>query len=640
MELEEKSYTNLGNGYHSLGEEARAIEYHLQALGVIQKLGLPEAEQRVYCNLGNSYQRLEEYDTALDYYQKQLDIGLKHGYLLAQEVAYGNLGNTYKSLGDYTQALNYQQKSLTVALKIQDKEAVGRTYGNLGHAYFYLGKYAEALECQKKGLKICQEINHQQGIMNSYTNLGRVYLSLHRSVEAERSFCQSVQISQLLLRNAKSPQLQVSFFEGLSTSYLFLEKMLLSQGRMKKALEISDQRRYQALSFLISQKLQLTQQEDSSLSFEKMRQLAQKLQTIFVIYSFAQSKEKIYAWIVTSNEERFYSTSLQIKDNAFFDHAAIFNAFPYQGEQKRPTRRGVSPSVEFQKKLASWYDTLIAPLKPHLPAKESGEILTFIPDDFLAHLPFGAFYNQQEDKYLIEDYPVSVAPSIQVVSFLDQFPKKSCHEVLLMGNPTISKQADGDLPYAEFEVRDTLVPIMNHLTTHVFTQDKATPVSVLAYAPSARLIHIASHGVPHQKPLEKPDPHSVFEGLFKLAIDKDHHLGHLHAGEIALMHLKADLVFMSACHLGRGNLKQEGSIGPVWSFLGAGAKSTIGSYWPLPEGEMTVKMVEVFYRYYLGIGVSQLNKARALREAVLMAMKTERDKPSQWGSFFLTGLID
>ncbi|MGR3973380.1 MAG: CHAT domain-containing protein [Candidatus Rhabdochlamydia sp.] len=283
---------------------------------------------------------------------------------------------------------------------------------------------------------------------------------------------------------------------------------------------------------------------------------------------------------------------------------------------------------------------MIAPLEAYLPAKDSGETLTFIPDDFLAHLPFGAFYNEKEDQYLIENYPISVAPSIGVLSMLDQLPQESCHEALLMGNPTASQKEDKPLPYAEPEVRDTIAPMMGHLKVHVLTQNEATPAAVLTYAPSSLLIHIASHGIAGQKPLEKPDPNSVFEGLFKLARDDQHHLGHLHAEEIASMSLKADLVFMSACHLGRGNLKREGSIGPVWSFLGAGAKSTIASYWPLPEGEITVKMVETFYKHYLGVETPRLSKAKALQQAVLEAMKTERNKPRQWGALFLSGIIE
>ncbi|MGR3973107.1 MAG: CHAT domain-containing protein, partial [Candidatus Rhabdochlamydia sp.] len=138
----------------------------------------------------------------------------------------------------------------------------------------------------------------------------------------------------------------------------------------------------------------------------------------------------------------------------------------------------------------------------------------------------------------------------------------------------------------------------------------------------------------------KPDPHSVFEGLFKLAIDDEHPLGHLHAADIATMTLKADLVFMSVCDSGRGNLTQEGSIGPVWSFLGAGARSTIASYWPISEGFVNIKIVETFYKHYLGIGAPKLNKAKALQQAVLMAMKTERNHPQQWANFFLSGLIE
>ncbi|MGR3973239.1 MAG: CHAT domain-containing protein, partial [Candidatus Rhabdochlamydia sp.] len=89
-----------------------------------------------------------------------------------------------------------------------------------------------------------------------------------------------------------------------------------------------------------------------------------------------------------------------------------------------------------------------------------------------------------------------------------------------------------------------------------------------------------------------------------------------------------------------GNLKQEGSIGPVWSFLGAGAKSAVASYWPLPDGQTTVKMVKEFYKRYLGIGTSKLSKARALQQAVLQVMKTGRDQPQQWGAFFLSGLAE
>ena len=111
----------------------------------------------------------------------------------------------------------------------------------------------------------------------------------------------------------------------------------------------------------------------------------------------------------------------------------------------------------------------------------------------------------------------------------------------------------------------------------------------------------------------------------------------MHAEKIADVALQTELVFMSACHSGRGNLKKEGVIGPNWSFLAAGAKSTIATYWPLPESDLTLRIVETFYKYLLGDGVKKYNKAEALREAMLMAIK-EKSTPRNWAALFLSGL--
>ncbi|MGR3973088.1 MAG: CHAT domain-containing protein [Candidatus Rhabdochlamydia sp.] len=424
-----------------------------------------------------------------------------------------------------------------------------------------------------------------------------------------------------------------------------MELALLQQNKPDKALEASDLRRARALSSLISRRLSSTTHQEApleTLTIQKIQDLAKKFQTTFIVYSSLSLKHanpSLQAWIISAQSDLIPSLSLPISDQMFFNPDQIFNAFPYLKATTRPKRGERGPNDIFKERLSSWYSCLISPLEKYLPSKNSEKTVTFIPDGFLAHLPFGAFYDEKENKYLIENYPVSVAPSIEVLSLLDQLPQNISKEALLLGNPTTLEKELDELKLAEKEVHTIVAPLLGLSQDQVFIQEQATPMSVLDNASSAQLIHIACHGVAQQKPLEKPDPHSVFEGLFKLAPDEKHPLGHLHAEEIAAMSLKADLIFMGACHLGRGNLKQEGSIGPVWSFLGAGAKSTIASYWPLPEGETTVKMVETFYKHYLGIDTPKLNKAKALRQAVLLAMKTERNQPRQRGAFFLSGLI-
>ncbi|MGR3911915.1 MAG: CHAT domain-containing protein, partial [Candidatus Rhabdochlamydia sp.] len=515
-----------------------------------------------------------------------------------------------------------------------------------------LGETRKAIDFHKKNLKIDLELQDKVGEGGAYNNLGIAYFKLGQCLLAEKYFRQSIEIYASLQHDAKRAEWQISIFEELSKPYIGLERVLLT-GKNTQALEISDARRARALSSLLFQHLSLKENPNfhlKHLSSQNIQDLAKKLDTTFIIYSLNTVSGKftsIHVWIISSEKKSLQSISLPIPEGVFSELDHIFKAFPYQIEKTRPLRGQKQPSQFFEERLSSWYDLLIAPLKEHIPLPGSGNILTFIPDGFLAHLPFGAFYNRQKDQYLIENYPISVAPSIQVLSLIDQLPKENPTQALLMGNPTTPHEKYNNLKKSEGEVRNIIALLMQNFDTKVFTQKEATVGNVFKHALHSRIIHIAAHGVANQKPLD--DPYSVFEGFFRLAPDQKYPTGDLHAKDIhllavqkdeSLLTLKADLVFMSACHLGRGNLKQEGSIGPIWSFLGSGAKSTVASYWPLPEGEMTVKMVDTFYRHYLGIDTPRLNKAKALQQAVLMAMKTERDKPRQWGAFFLAGLID
>ncbi|MGR3973789.1 MAG: tetratricopeptide repeat protein [Candidatus Rhabdochlamydia sp.] len=643
---EGKAYNNLGVAYHRVGDYGSSMIYHEKRLKIALQLQDQVGEGKAYCNLGNSHQGLRDYRRAITYYEKALKVALQLKDVVNEGMAYCNLGNSYQGLRDYQRAITYYEKHLKMTLELQDRVGEANSYRNLGVAYHELKDHTGAIMHYKKALNMSLELKDKVMEGNIYGNLGSVFRDLNKSNEAEKYFKQNIKISEVLHHQVRESKWQISFFEEHSSSYRGLELALLQQNKLHEALEVTDRRRARALSSLISRNASFPFDQKNSLEplkIQQIKQLAKKLHTTFIIYSLSpinRANSSLQSWIISSEGEFISALSLPFPYDEFLTQEHIFKSFPYQAEAKCPKKGEKRSGDIFKEKLSSWYNCLIAPLEPYLPAKKSGETLTFILEGYLTHLPFGAFYNEKEDQYLIENYPVSVAPSMGVLSLLDELPQHDSGEVLLMGNPvTLEKEVD-ELKLAEKEVSDILAPLLGLSKDEVFIQERATPMCVLVNASQAKLVHIACHGVAHQKPLEKPDPHSVFEGLFKLAIDADHPLGHLHAAEIASMSLKADLVFMSACHLGRGNLKKEGSIGPVWSFLGAGAKSVIASYWPLPEGDLTVKMVETFYQHYWGIGTPHLNKAKALQQAVVMAMAIERDKPRQWGSLFLTGLIE
>ncbi|CAM0117417.1 hypothetical protein RSOCI_03595 [Rhabdochlamydiaceae symbiont of Dictyostelium giganteum] len=638
-----RGYNSLGIAYDELGESRKAIEYYEKDLIISREIGDQEGEGKTYGNLGNAYHRLGEYHKGIKYNEMHLAITLKLKDRLGEGRASCNLGNNYYAIGEFSKAIEYYDNDLKIALECRNQAAEGRAYGNLGNSYCALGDHHKAVNYHKEKLKISLILKDRIGEGIVYNNLGSAYSALGKYDQAEEYFRKGINITDSLQHDAKEAQWQVTLFEHWSRSYVNLEKVLSLKNKNYESLEISDRRRSRALSSLLSQKLFSEKKQETAiqaLSFQKMQEIAKKLHTTFIVYSvipLGEEKMDIHAWMISARETSLQSIPIVIPDGAFSQLDQIFKTFPYQDEGKRPVRGKKNPNELFKEKLINWYDILIHPLEPYLPSQDGEETLTFIPDGFLAHLPFGAFYHAKEDKYLIEKYPVSIAPSIQVLSLLDQLPKEFSDQALLVGNPLTPKKEEDNLSYAESEIRQTLAPLMEPFSQQIFTQETATVDNIFKYAPLAKWIHIACHGLSNQKP--PGDPHSVFEGFFKLAPDEKHPSGELHAKEVNSLVLRADLVFMSACHLGRGNLQKEGSIGPIWSFLGAGALSTIASYWPLPEGKITVQMVDAFYRHYLGIGTVKLNKAKALQQAVLMAMKIERNKPRQWGAFFLSGLI-
>ena len=66
---EGRSYCNLGNAYHSLGDFERAIQYHERHLKIAKEVGDKAGEGASYGNLGNAYWRLGDLERAVNLYR-------------------------------------------------------------------------------------------------------------------------------------------------------------------------------------------------------------------------------------------------------------------------------------------------------------------------------------------------------------------------------------------------------------------------------------------------------------------------------------------------------------------------------------------------------------------------------------------
>tara|TARA_Y100000590_G_scaffold430546_1_gene544251 strand:+ start:81 stop:5045 length:4965 start_codon:yes stop_codon:yes gene_type:complete len=142
-----------------------------------------------------------------------------------------------------------------------------------------------------------------------------------------------------------------------------------------------------------------------------------------------------------------------------------------------------------------------------------------------------------------------------------------------------------------------------------------------------KYIHLATHGV-HDT--ENPQ----YSGLLLGREKNDDEDGILQSHEIFPLKLNADLVTLSSCFSGFGELdKAEGNIGFYRTFLIAGAKSVIISLWDV-EDQSTSILFSKFYELLR----SGKSKSESLRLAKMyLKNETKFSHPFFWAPFILIG---
>jgi CHAT domain-containing protein len=143
-----------------------------------------------------------------------------------------------------------------------------------------------------------------------------------------------------------------------------------------------------------------------------------------------------------------------------------------------------------------------------------------------------------------------------------------------------------------------------------------------------RYVHLATHAVVDER-------HPALSRLLFAPEGGSGKPGVLTLGDVYNLRLNADLVVLSACDTGRGQIARgEGIIGLTRGFLYAGARSLLVSLWPVSD-EATARLMRDFYAELL----KGATKARALREAKLhnLTQNPEHAKPFYWSSLVLVG---
>lgn len=653
---------NLANVYHALGDYNIAIKYNEQQFAIAQKLNHTEGKGRALSNLGTDYHALEDYGKAIDYYQQALVIARELHNRQREAEVLGNLGSAYHDLGDDTKSIEYLQQSLAITREINYRLAEGQALGNLGLAYSSLGDYGKAIECQQKRLVIARDIQDSLGEAQALTNFGSHLFESDQPVEAERILRAAIKVLESLReRLGNNDAYKISIFDTQVLAYCLLQKVLIAQNQINAALEIAEEGRARAFVELLSRHLSTesaTQVSSESLTIKDIKKIAKNQNATLVEYSIYSLiyhdflkrqgrywESELFIWIIKPNGEIAFCLvdlkPLREQQNTSLSDLVTQARESLGVEEKQ---RGTTPTTSIEttqpirhisEPLQQLHQYLIEPIASLLPTDPNAPVI-FIPQGALFLVPFPALQDK-EGNFLIEYHTILTAPSIQTLELTRQQRQRvgTIHEsplqsqdVLVVGNPTMPTIPLTEppkplhaLPGSEAEA-EAIASLFNTLP---IIGDKATKVYIEKLMPTARLIHLATHGLSDDiKQLGVP-------GAIALAPSgKDN--GFLTAGEIYEMKLNAELVVLSACHSGQGKITGDGVVGLSRCLFAAGVPSVIVSLWSVGDDSTQFLMSEFYQNLQNG-----MNKAQALRQAMLTIIADYSEEPQCWAAFTLLG---
>ena len=621
-----RTLNNIALAYKFLGQYESALEYYQESLAIARQDGDRLGEGVIIDNIAGVYGELRELEKSLAYRLQALAIFRELGSKVKEATSLNNIATNYRLQGDYEKAIEFYQQALALKEGIGSRETRAIIIDNMSSAYAQLSNYEKAEALSLEALAIFREVGNRRSEGIVLHNLGLRGLEQNNLEMAAKYLFAAVDVWESL-RPGLTDANKVSLFETQADTYRLLQEVLLLQKKPEAALEVSERGRARAFAELLASRLNTQTEEPIELprapDLARIKKIAQQQQATLVEYSL--NKDQVYIWVIQPEGKiDFRSAKLSNSDN---EETKNLN------QEVTETRSALLSSGSPTTKLKELHQTLIAPIADLLPEDPQEQVI-FIPQDTLYLIPFPALQDQA-GQYLIEQHTIITAPSIQVLDLtrqqrerLERAPKS---EVLVVGNPqmpffSFSKdnppQPLAPLPGAEEEA----IAIAKLFDTEVLTGKAAKEATVVPLMPEAKIIHLATHGLLDE--LEYLD--LDIPGAIALAPSATED-GFLTSGEIFDLQLNAELVVLSACNTGRGDITGDGVVGLSRSFISAGVPSLVVSLWAVPDNP-TMDLMTEFYRQMQ----EEPNKARALRQAMLRTMKLYPD-PIDWAAFTLIG---
>ena len=612
-------------------------------------------------NIGLVQRESGEYSKALETLEKALAIDRKLGSRWAMAYDLRNLGQTRVKMGDAVTALQQFSEAAGMASEIGDKVNLAKIYLARGDAETELKRAAAAGASYRSALEIADALLLREVRWRALFGMARLQKNGGDPVTAVASYQQSLETVEGLRAEIKLDQLKDGFLADKMDVYSGLVSLLVDLQRSDEAFAVAERSRSRNLIDILGrQRLSLSGSADQELYDRQNRLKEQMLEQENLSVQSAHPKERAryaaaleklrgdYQDLLIDIERKrpellalvkVSPTTLddirtllepgvvllsyyQLPDRLLCwkidrDRAALIiqNIPARELSTKIASYRRMLQNLEpLEKQSRELYNLLVA--QP-LAGGESLRAVGIIPHGSLHYLAFATLSDGRD--YLVDRQKLFYLPAASVLKYTlaRRTTGKKLH-ILAIGNPDLGNSSL-DLPFAE---REAGTLRWNYPDVTTLTRERATESWIREHISEFGVIHIASHG--------EFDPVNPLFSAIRLTKDSKAD-GKLQAEEIFGLDIRADLVVLSACQTGLGDVRSgDDVVGMNRAFIFAGTHSLMSSLWRVSDVSTAI-MMKQFYRNFMTYG-----KAESLSRA-MQHVKNRYPHPGYWGAFNLTG---
>ncbi len=603
------------------------------------------------------------------------------GQLVALAPSLDNLAKIYGGLQQTAPALETYEQALTAWQKLGDRLGEVNTRYEISRLYRNTGRLTEAKKQIEQALAMTEDLRNKvtsQDLRQSYFSTVQDYyefyidllMELHQQSPTQKFDQLALEASERararslleLLGEAKT-EIRQGIDPALGNEEKNLRENLnrLKVGRLKVLGDSKNAEQLASLDAQINQanqdyqrlleKIRSQSPRYAALTQPKLLSLSdiqsQLLDEDTLILEYYLGKERSYLWLIGKNEIKSYflPKKAEIEREVRRFHLALAN-------DHRAT------SGQIQRSATSLSQSLLQAIAPQLGKKR----LVIIADGALQYFPFAALPTPGSDAPLMVNHEIVYLPSVSTLAILRQQSlqrAKPSKTIAIFADPVFNQRDDRvksakTSPEVVAQARPLARAAQNlGIQWERLPGTREEAESIKAFVPASertialgfganhaqvlqsdltqyRFIHFATHGVANT---EQPELSAI---VMSLMDERGNPVdGFLRLQEVYNLNLSADLVVLSACQTGLGQvIRGEGLIGLTRGFMYAGSPRVVTSLWNVDDAG-TAALMSYFYE---GMLKDNLAPAAALRQAQRQLWQDPQWRsPYYWAAFTLQG---